>query len=82
MLKNANWAQYNLAVSRRKDNELSSSSMWNLNLPGDPMVDVDKFFDGENITQQDLVAWINVGTHNLVSITILDCRYCGMTTPS
>lgn len=29
------------------------------------MVDFHKFFDGENITQEDLVAWINVGMHHL-----------------
>ena len=23
------------------------------------------FFDGENITQEDLVAWVNVGMHHL-----------------
>ncbi|KAJ3554483.1 hypothetical protein NM688_g3086 [Phlebia brevispora] len=65
LLKNANWARYNLAVSLRKDTEPSSSSVWNLNLPGNPMVDFHKFFDGENITQQDLVAWINVGMHHI-----------------
>lgn len=32
----------------------------------DPTVDFDKFFDGENITQTDLVAWINVGMHHIV----------------
>ena len=42
--------------------------MWNLNLPGEPMVDFHKFFDGENITQQDLVAWINVGMHHVVRV--------------
>jgi len=31
------------------------------------MVDFHKFFDGENITQEDLVAWVNIGTHHLVS---------------
>jgi primary-amine oxidase len=67
LLNNANWARYNLAVSRRKDTEPSSSSMWNFNLPGAPPVDFHKFFDGENITQQDLVTWINVGMHHLVS---------------
>jgi len=66
LLKNANWARYNLAVSRRKETEPSSSAMWNLHLPGDPAVDFHKFFDGENITQQDLVAWINLGMHHLV----------------
>lgn len=65
LLNNANWARYNLAVSRRKDTEPTSSSMWNMNLPGLPMVDFHKFFDGENITQQDLVAWVNVGMHHL-----------------
>ncbi|EIW55896.1 amine oxidase catalytic domain-containing protein [Trametes versicolor FP-101664 SS1] len=65
LLENANWARYNLAVSKRKETEPTSSSQWNLNLPGDPMVDFHKFFDGENITQTDLVAWINVGMHHL-----------------
>ncbi|EEB99776.1 hypothetical protein MPER_00460 [Moniliophthora perniciosa FA553] len=39
--------------------------MWNMNLPGNPVVNFHKFFDGENLTQKDLVAWINVGTHHL-----------------
>ncbi|KAF7971714.1 hypothetical protein HWV62_20073 [Athelia sp. TMB] len=64
-LHNANWAHHNLAVSKRKENEPSSSTMWNSQLPGAPPVDFDLFFDGENITQEDLVAWINVGTHHL-----------------
>lgn len=41
--------------------------MWNMNLPGAPPVDFHKFFDGENITQDDLVAWVNVGMHHLAS---------------
>jgi primary-amine oxidase len=85
LLNNANWARYNLAVSVRKENEPSSSSMFNMNLPGKPVVvsltlfssisyivaecsslqDFHKFFNGENMTQTDLVAWINVGTHHL-----------------
>ncbi|KAH8827357.1 copper amine oxidase [Flagelloscypha sp. PMI_526] len=65
MLNNANWARYNMAVTKRKDKEPSSSSMWNMNLPSKPMVDFHKFFDGESLVQEDLVAWINVGTHHL-----------------
>lgn len=30
------------------------------------MVDFHNFFDGEDLTQEDLVAWINVGMHHLV----------------
>ncbi|EGO02293.1 hypothetical protein SERLA73DRAFT_86572 [Serpula lacrymans var. lacrymans S7.3] len=65
LLNNANWARYNLAVSRQKDSEPSSSSIWNFNLPKEPAVDFHRFFDGENITQEDLVAWVNVGMHHL-----------------
>ncbi|KAF8324260.1 copper amine oxidase [Cantharellus anzutake] len=67
MLNNANFAKYNLAVSRRKDNEPSSSSAWNLNLPGAPPVDFDLYFDGESLDQEDLVVWINLGTHHFPS---------------
>lgn len=62
---NANWAKHNLAVTRRKDSEPSSSSMWNGQLPGAPTVNYDNFFDGESLDQEDLVLWINVGTHHL-----------------
>ncbi|KAE9386715.1 amine oxidase catalytic domain-containing protein [Gymnopus androsaceus JB14] len=65
LLNNANWARYNLAVSLRKDTEPSSSSIWNANLPGAPTVDFHRFFDGEDIVQRDLVAWVNVGMHHL-----------------
>ena len=39
-----------------------------MNLPGAPIVNFHNFFDGENITQEDLVAWVNVGMHHLVSL--------------
>ncbi|KAH9918725.1 copper amine oxidase [Epithele typhae] len=65
LLNNANWARYNLAVSKRKDTEPCSSAQWNMNLPGAPPVDFHRFFDGENLTQTDLVAWVNVGMHHL-----------------
>ncbi|WVW86168.1 hypothetical protein I302_108209 [Kwoniella bestiolae CBS 10118] len=63
--RNVEWAKHHLAVSRRKDEEPSSSSMWNINLPGKPAVDFGKLFDGESIDQEDLVVWINLGTHHI-----------------
>ncbi|EJD41689.1 amine oxidase catalytic domain-containing protein [Auricularia subglabra TFB-10046 SS5] len=65
LLKNANWAKDNMAVTRRKETEPYSSSAWNQHLPGAPPVDFDLFFNGESIEQEDIVAWINVGTHHL-----------------
>ena len=29
------------------------------------MIDFHNFFDGENITQTDLVAWVNIGMHHI-----------------
>ncbi|KAF8999357.1 copper amine oxidase [Cyathus striatus] len=65
MQDNANWAQYNLAFSKRKETEPSSSTSWNLHLPGAPVVDFDKFFDDEGIDGEDVVGWVNVGMHHL-----------------
>ncbi|RXK35243.1 hypothetical protein M231_07497 [Tremella mesenterica] len=64
--KNVNWAKQHLAVSRRKEEERCSSSIWNGNLPGAPPVDFyKKFFDDESIEQEDLVVWVNLGTHHI-----------------
>lgn len=62
---NVNHAKHHLAVSRRKDSEPRSSTMWNLNLPGAPPVDFYDFFDGESLEQEDLVAWFNLGMHHI-----------------
>ncbi|KAF7374329.1 Amine oxidase [Mycena sanguinolenta] len=62
---NVNFAKHHLAVSRRKDSEPSSSSMWNINLPGAPTVDFYEFFDGESLEQEDLTAWVNLGMHHI-----------------
>ncbi|KAJ7157647.1 amine oxidase catalytic domain-containing protein [Mycena crocata] len=62
---NVNFAKHHLAVSRRKDTEPSSSSMWNINLPGAPPVDFYEFFDGESLEQEDLTAWVNLGMHHI-----------------
>ncbi|KAJ7679225.1 amine oxidase catalytic domain-containing protein [Mycena polygramma] len=62
---NVNFAKHHLAVSRRKDSEPTSSSMWNINLPGAPPVDFYKFFDGESLEQEDLTVWVNLGMHHI-----------------
>ena len=31
----------------------------------DPMINFDKFFDGESLVQEDLVIWLNLGMHHL-----------------
>nr|GAT46652.1 amine oxidase catalytic domain-containing protein [Mycena chlorophos] len=63
--KNMNFAKQHIGVTRRKETELSSSSsMWNINLPGDPPHFYD-YFDGESTEQEDLTAWVNLGMHHI-----------------
>ncbi|XP_075033530.1 amine oxidase [copper-containing] 3-like [Mixophyes fleayi] len=56
-----NWAKYKLAVTKHKDEEQRSSSIFNQNDPWSPTVKFSSFIDDENIEDKDLVAWITVG---------------------
>ncbi|KAL8327344.1 hypothetical protein RB597_003593 [Gaeumannomyces tritici] len=60
-IKNAQFAKQPFAVSRQHDTEPDSSSSLNQNVPEAPMVEFYKFFDGEGLVQEDLVAWVNLG---------------------
>ncbi|NWY67851.1 AOC1 oxidase, partial [Erithacus rubecula] len=54
--------RYHLAVTRRHENEPSSSSIYSQNDPWDPPVTFESFIrDNETIEDQDLVAWVTVG---------------------
>ncbi|KUJ06762.1 copper amine oxidase [Mollisia scopiformis] len=63
--KAAEWAAQDLWVLKRKDTEPRSSSALNALGPLDPIVDFSKFVDGEDIVQDDLVVWFNLGTHHI-----------------
>ncbi|XP_043541165.1 amiloride-sensitive amine oxidase [copper-containing]-like, partial [Chiloscyllium plagiosum] len=55
-------ARYQLAVTRFRDREETSSSIYLQNDPWDPTVTFENFIhNNENITSQDLVAWVTVG---------------------
>ncbi|XP_078501466.1 amine oxidase [copper-containing] 3 isoform X2 [Lissotriton helveticus] len=56
-----NWARYKLAVTKRKDEEPQSTSIFNQNDPWTPTVKFTDFINEENITNEDLVAWITAG---------------------
>ncbi|NWV35579.1 AOC1 oxidase, partial [Grantiella picta] len=54
--------RYHLAVTRRHENEPSSSSIYTQNDPWEPPVTFESFIrDNETIEDQDLVAWVTVG---------------------
>ncbi|CAH1779076.1 unnamed protein product [Owenia fusiformis] len=62
------WARQNLAVTRYKEEEWTSGSIYSLMDPFDPVVDFQQFIDDdENIQDKDLVAWLTLGTHHIPS---------------
>ena len=60
--KMAPWSNYPIAVTLYKDTELKSSSVYNQNSPTLPIVNFEEFLgDNNDITDQDLVAWVSIG---------------------
>ncbi|XP_072536066.1 diamine oxidase [copper-containing] [Salminus brasiliensis] len=56
------WSRYPLAVTRHKDSETTSSSIYTQNDPWEPVVSFEDYIrNNENIVNQDLVAWVTVG---------------------
>ena len=58
----AQWVRYPIVVTRRKDTERSSTSIYAQNDPWNPVVDFNDFVDGDNIVDKDLVAWVTMGS--------------------
>jgi primary-amine oxidase len=54
LLNGANWSKNHFYVTKRKETELRSTSYMNTADLEDPFINFDKFFDGENIEQEDL----------------------------
>lgn len=59
------WANYPVIVTKRKESERDSTSVFAQNDPWDPVVDFEDFIDGENLVDEDLVAWVTTGTHHI-----------------
>ncbi|KAH8586808.1 copper amine oxidase [Bisporella sp. PMI_857] len=61
----ANHADRHFYVTKQKETEARASHPYNLLDPADPAVNFAKYFDGESLTQQDLVLWFNLGMHHM-----------------
>ncbi|XP_068192532.1 primary amine oxidase, liver isozyme-like [Antennarius striatus] len=56
------WARYKVAITKQKDLEKASGSLFNQNDMWTPAVDFSKYIeDNENIENEDLVAWVTTG---------------------
>ncbi|WWC71351.1 uncharacterized protein I206_105306 [Kwoniella pini CBS 10737] len=65
LLNSAGFATHAYYVTKQKDSELRASNAWNDYDTANPLVNFDKFFDGENLVQEDLVMWFNLGMHHV-----------------
>ncbi|XP_062988348.1 membrane primary amine oxidase-like isoform X2 [Elgaria multicarinata webbii] len=61
MERAVSWGRYKLAVTKRKEEEPFSTSIYNQNDPWTPSVAFADFIDNETIVNEDLVAWITTG---------------------
>ncbi|XP_003222540.1 membrane primary amine oxidase isoform X1 [Anolis carolinensis] len=61
MERSVSWSRYKLAVTKRKENEPFSTSIYNQNDPWTPSVAFADFINNESLIEEDLVAWITTG---------------------
>lgn len=60
------WSLYQMAVTKYKENETQSSSIYNQNSPTNPQVDFRKYLmDNDSIMNEDLVAWLTIGAMHI-----------------
>ena len=61
----AQWAGYDIQVTKQHDYEPRAAHSYNTQDVHDPPINFNEFFNGENLTQTDLVLWLNLGMHHL-----------------
>jgi len=59
------WSRYQFAVTKYHDNEPFSASPYSQATPLQESLQFDDFFDGEDINQTDIVAWVSIGMMHL-----------------
>ncbi|KAL9982195.1 hypothetical protein ACROYT_G011007 [Oculina patagonica] len=66
LVRGAAWTLNQMTVTKRKEKEDTSSSIYNQNSMYNPVVDFANFTaDNENIVNEDLVAWVTVGVMHI-----------------
>ncbi|XP_014550026.1 hypothetical protein COCVIDRAFT_21377 [Bipolaris victoriae FI3] len=81
--KALHYATHDLFITQQKDNEPCAADRNNAYNIDDPLVDFEKFLDGESLEQEDLVLWINMGMHHTphtedLPNTIMTSAYSGI----
>ncbi|CAL8305324.1 unnamed protein product [Merluccius merluccius] len=60
--RSMSWSRYKVAITKHKDKEQTSSSLYSQNNIWSPAVDFSQYIeDNESIEEEDLVAWVTAG---------------------
>ncbi|EIM84675.1 copper amine oxidase [Stereum hirsutum FP-91666 SS1] len=65
LLNSQSFATHQLYVTKQKDTEPKAAHANNNYDVANPIVEFDKFFDGESLDQEDIVLWFNLGMHHV-----------------
>ncbi|XP_041348645.1 amiloride-sensitive amine oxidase [copper-containing]-like [Gigantopelta aegis] len=60
-MKAVAYTKYHCLVTKHKDDERSVSGAYDQNRLLDPIGSIDRYVDGENITDEDIVTWLSFG---------------------
>ncbi|PWY75610.1 amine oxidase catalytic domain-containing protein [Aspergillus eucalypticola CBS 122712] len=61
----AHWSEHDIQITQHHDHESRSAYPYNNQDVYNPMINFDEYFDGEDLSQTDLVVWVNLAMHHV-----------------
>ncbi|KAG2436617.1 hypothetical protein HYH02_011552 [Chlamydomonas schloesseri] len=65
IMQAASFMKYHVAVTARKEDEPTSTTIFDQATPKEPVVRFEDYIDGDSVRKQDLVAWVSAGTWHI-----------------